>query len=64
MYRFECKDLGMIQCNFSATGQTTDEVKNKAIQHAQQVHADMLKGMSPQQTEDFIKTVVSKIKSV
>ncbi len=62
MYKFDCKDMGM-QCNFSATGQTVDEVKNKAVQHAQQVHADMLKGMSPQQVDDLVKAIVDKIKT-
>ena len=45
MKTFACKDLGM-DCTFVATGETIEEVKNKAMAHAQKVHADVLKQMT------------------
>ena len=61
MKSMKCRDLGM-DCNFVATGETVDEVKNKAFDHARTVHAEMFKDMNtPQQMADMEMMVVSKI---
>ena len=62
MKQFACKDLGM-NCDFVASGNTVDEVKKKAVEHAQVRHADILKKMAgtPVQMVEFEKTIVSKI---
>jgi predicted small metal-binding protein len=51
MKQLTCSDLGGMDCNFKATGQTADEVKQKMFAHAEQAHADMLKSMTPQQMQ-------------
>ncbi len=56
MLKFECKELGT-NCNYVAQGNTPEEVKKNAMQHAQTVHRDMLEHMSPQQKADLDKTV-------
>jgi len=56
MLKFECKDLGM-NCNFVATGNTVEEVKKKAMDHAQTVHKDLLAKMTSQERADFEKTL-------
>jgi len=62
MKTFKCRDLGM-DCDFVATGNTVEEVKKKAFEHAGQVHADMLKTMStPEQMAAMEKQVVGAIK--
>jgi predicted small metal-binding protein len=63
MKQFACKDLGM-NCDFVASGSTVDEVKKKAVEHAQVKHADLLKKMAgtPTQMIEFEKTIVSKIR--
>ena len=62
MKTFKCRELGM-DCDFVATGNTVEEVKQKAFDHAGKVHADMLKTMStPQQMAEMEKQVVSVIK--
>ena len=63
MKEFACKDLG-IDCSFVATGNTVDEVKKKAMDHATVRHADLLKKMAAtaEQKVEFEKTIVSKIK--
>ena len=43
--QLDCRDLGM-DCDSVANGSTVDEVKAKAMAHAQVVHADILKTMS------------------
>jgi len=60
MKTFKCRDLEM-DCDFVATGNTVEEVKQKAFEHAGKVHADLLKSMSTQQMADMEKAVVSKI---
>ena len=62
MKEFACKDLGM-DCNFVAKGNTVDEVKAKAMEHAAAKHADLVKKMTatPAQKAEFEKTLVSKI---
>ena len=61
MMSFVCKDLGM-NCDYVATGATVEEVKQAAMNHAQQVHGDMLKSLSPQQLLDIDQLLTSKIK--
>ena len=57
-----CRDLGM-DCDFVATGSTVDEVKTKAMTHAQAVHTDVLKTMSsPAQMAAMQKQMESVIK--
>lgn len=56
MLKFECKELGT-NCNYVAKGNTLDEVKKDAMNHAQTVHKDLLAKMSPQQVADIDKTL-------
>jgi len=54
--------MGM-DCDFVATGKTVAEVKQKAMAHAQVVHADMLKTLStPAQMAQMEKQLESVIK--
>ncbi len=48
MKQLSCKDLGAADCNFTVTGQTADEVKNKLWAHAAKDHKDKLASMSAQ----------------
>ena len=61
MFNFACKDLG-VDCNFTATGATLEEVKQKAMAHAESVHKDMLSKMTPKQLEELNQNVISKIR--
>jgi len=63
MKTFACKDLGM-DCSFVATGSTEEEVKGKAIAHAQVVHKDMLATMTPEQMNDLVQSVEKNIRTV
>ncbi|MCL5958846.1 MAG: DUF1059 domain-containing protein [Chloroflexi bacterium] len=63
MLQFACKDMGMgFDDGFVATGATVEEVKQKAMEHAQEKHADMLKSMSPEQMAEMDKKLESLIK--
>ena len=62
MEKFACKDLG-IDCNFTATGATKEEVMQKAMAHGGTVHADMMKNMTPEQSAGFAKKLEAAIKS-
>jgi predicted small metal-binding protein len=59
MMKFECKELGT-HCPYVAQGDSLDEVKKNAMQHAQTVHKDLLAHMSAQQKADMDKTITSK----
>ena len=62
MPQLACRDMGM-ECSAVITGGTVEEVKRKALEHAQAVHADMLKAMSsPEQMAEMGKLMESKIK--
>jgi len=56
MLKFECKNLGT-NCSYIATGNTVEDVKKNAVNHAQTVHKDLLAKMTPQQIDDMYKTV-------
>jgi predicted small metal-binding protein len=58
MLKFACKDLGM-DCSFTATGATVDEVKQKAMAHAKSVHKDMLAKMTPKELAELTQNIVS-----
>jgi len=46
MKSLSCKEVGGMECDFTATGETNDEVKKKLHEHAAEVHKDKLEGMS------------------
>jgi predicted small metal-binding protein len=56
MLKFECKNLGT-NCSYIATGNTAEDVKKNAAEHAQKVHKDLLAKMTPQQIDDMYRTV-------
>jgi len=61
MAKVECKELGM-DCDYVAYGNTVEDVKKAAMNHAQLVHGDLLKTMSAQQLADIDTLLTSKIK--
>ena len=48
MKNMSCKDLGGMDCDFVASTNSPDEVKEKMYSHAAESHADVLKSMSEQ----------------
>ncbi len=62
MEKFACKDLG-IDCNFSTTGATRDEVKQTAMEHGGAVHGDLMRNMSPEQSAAFARQLDAAIKA-
>jgi predicted small metal-binding protein len=61
MLSFACKDTG-VDCDFVATGETAEDVKEKAFAHAGVVHADLMKSMTEEQLADLAKAVDANIK--
>ena len=62
MEKFACKNLGL-DCDFVATADTKEEVMKKAMEHGNTVHADMMKGMTPEQMADFGKKLEASIQA-
>jgi predicted small metal-binding protein len=60
MEKFACKNLG-IDCGFVATGATKAEVLQKAMEHGGTAHADLMVGMTQQQSADFAKKLEASI---
>lgn len=60
MFKFACKDAG-VECDFVATGNTVEEVKQAAFTHAGVVHKDILQSMTPEQLEGLAQVVEAKI---
>jgi predicted small metal-binding protein len=61
MLKFACKDTG-VDCDFVATGETVEEVKENAFAHAGVVHAEILKTMTKEQLDELTRTVEANIK--
>lgn len=61
MYEYACKDLGL-DCDFSTTAESTEEVKKAVFAHADVVHKAMLQAMTPEQLADLAKAVDGAIK--
>jgi len=56
MLKFECKELGT-NCSYVVKGNSLEEVKKYAMEHARTVHKDWLAKRSPQQMVDIDKTL-------
>lgn len=52
MFTFACKDLG-VDCQHVVSGSTKEEVIQKAMEHGSVVHADIMKNMTKEQSEQF-----------
>lgn len=51
MVRFACRDMG-IDCDFVISGNNIQKIKQKAILHTEEQHADVLKAYdSPEKME-------------
>ncbi len=61
MHKLKCRDLGM-DCDHVVTGESVQEVSDKAMQHAREVHMDVLRTMSsPEQMAAMQELLLSKI---
>ena len=60
MEKFACKNLGL-DCDFTATGATKEEVMKMAMEHGGTVHADMMKDMTPEQSAEFAMKLEASI---
>jgi predicted small metal-binding protein len=61
MYTFACRDLGT-DCGFQATGATVEEVKQKALAHAQITHREELAKLPPEQLANIDQTLTAIVK--
>ena len=55
MKSISCKDLGAMDCNYTAKGNSAEEVKQKMFAHAEKEHPDLLAAMTPQKMQDVQK---------
>ena len=63
MKSLKCSDLGM-ECSFSATAETADELKQKMLEHAKEVHAEMLAGMSEEDKARLLAAMDEKMVTI
>lgn len=63
MEKFACKNLG-VDCDFSATAATKEEVMKMAMEHGGTAHADMMKDMTPEQMAEFGQKLEASIETV
>jgi predicted small metal-binding protein len=60
MKMLSCKNMG-VECDFVAKGETAEEVKAKAMEHAKMEHADMLKDMTEDQKKEMMMKMDEKM---
>jgi predicted small metal-binding protein len=63
MFKFACKDAG-VDCDYVATGENAEAVKENAFAHAGVVHAEILQSMNQEQLAELTKVVEAKIQPV
>ncbi len=63
MQEFACKNIGL-ECSYRTTGMTKEDAVKKASEHAMKVHADVLKGMTREQSAQFMKKVEDSLRPV
>jgi predicted small metal-binding protein len=62
MYKFACRDLD-VDCDFSTTAESPEEVKKAVFAHADVVHKEMMQSMTPEQSAELEKAVEGAIKT-
>lgn len=55
MKTIKCADVGGEGCDFTASGETAEEVKGKLSEHAKVAHAEMMKNATPESMEEWNK---------
>jgi len=64
MKSLKCDDIGGVNCGFEATGETSDEVKGKMMEHAKEVHPEKLEGMTDESKAEMDKLMDEKMTDV
>ncbi len=64
MKQLSCKDMGAAECDFVATGNTAEELKDKMMEHAKMEHSDMLDSMSDDEKSGMMKKMDAMMKDV
>jgi predicted small metal-binding protein len=52
-YKIGCRDLGGMDCNFSAEGSSPEEVKKNLYAHAGESHKDILASMPEEKMKEM-----------
>jgi predicted small metal-binding protein len=64
MFSFVCRDMGM-DCPFTASAESMDEVVQMAMDHGSSTHAEEMKTMMAGMSEDQMKDAVrAKVKQM
>jgi len=63
MYQYACSYLG-VDCDYSTTGESPEDVKKAVFDHAEVVHKEMLQSMTPEELTNLEKAVEDAIKQV
>lgn len=63
MKTLSCKDMG-VECDYVSTKPTAQEVKDDLSTHAQEVHSEMLAGMSEQDKSEMMRQMDERMKDV
>lgn len=63
MEKFACTGLGR-ECDFETTGATKEVVLQKAMKHGGVVHADIMAGMTDEQSAQFAQQLDAAILTV
>ncbi|OGI26726.1 MAG: hypothetical protein A2359_03570 [Candidatus Moranbacteria bacterium RIFOXYB1_FULL_43_19] len=61
MKTLSCQDMGMSD-NFVAKGATEEEVMDKMMMHAKEMHKDMMEGKSDEEMMEMKKMMKEKMK--
>ncbi len=62
MKSISCREVGGLDCDYIAKGETAEEVKKEAFAHAEQVHKDILQKMNPDDLKKLTERMDSLIK--
>ena len=54
-YKIGCREMGGMDCNFIATGETAEEAKKNLYAHAGEAHKDVLATMPEEKMKEMDK---------
>lgn len=63
MKTLKCRDLGERTCNFLASGETTEEVERKYLDHIETAHHTFIESMDIDDREKLLEQMESMVET-
>ena len=57
MFEVSCRDLGLAECEFTASAQSLKKLESRMLEHARDEHPELIAGITEEQHEALIRQI-------